>query len=106
MDFWSAEDSKQNSVDVLVVMDHFTKLGHAFPYANQTAKQVARKLWDHIFCAYGFPERIDTDQGANFESGFESGGLQSYLSYQELLNRIPQHTSQWATEELNCLIGP
>lgn len=30
LDFWSAEDSKQHSVDVLVVTDHFTKLAHAF----------------------------------------------------------------------------
>lgn len=29
IDFWSAEDSKQHSVDVLVVTDHFTKLAHA-----------------------------------------------------------------------------
>ncbi|KAJ8010022.1 hypothetical protein DPEC_G00070650 [Dallia pectoralis] len=68
MDFWSAEDSKQRSVDVLVVTDHFTKLAHAFPCANQTAKQVAKKLWDNVFCVYGFPERIHSDQGANFES--------------------------------------
>lgn len=68
MDFWSAEDSKQQSVDVLVVTDHFTKLAHAFPCANQTAKQVAKKLWDNVFCVYGFPERIHSDQGANFES--------------------------------------
>ena len=68
LDFWSAEDNKQRSVDVLVVTDHFTKLAHAFPCMNQTAKQVAKKLWDHVFCVYGFPERIHTDQGANFES--------------------------------------
>lgn len=68
IDFWSAEDSKQRSVDVLVVTDHFTKLAHAFPCANQTAKQVAKKLWDNVFCIYGFPERIHSDQGANFES--------------------------------------
>lgn len=68
MDFWSAEDSNQRSVDVLVVTDHFTKLAHAFPCANQTVKQVARKLWDNVFCVYGFPERIHADQGANFES--------------------------------------
>lgn len=68
MDFWSAEDSKQRSVDVLVVTDHFTKLAHAFPCANQTAKQVAKKLWDNVFCVYGFPERIHSDQGTNFES--------------------------------------
>ena len=68
MDFWSAEDSKQRSVDVLVITDHFTKLAHAFPCANQTAKQVAKKLWDNVFCVYGFPERIHSDQGTNFQS--------------------------------------
>ncbi|KAJ0001787.1 hypothetical protein NQD34_001583 [Periophthalmus magnuspinnatus] len=68
LDFWSAEDSKQHSVDVLVITDHFTKLAHAFPCPDQTAKQVAKKLWDHVFCVYGFPERIHSDQGANFES--------------------------------------
>ncbi len=68
LDFWSAEDSKQRSVDVLVVTDHFTKLAHAFPCVNQKAKQIAKKLWDHVFCIYGFPTRIHTDQGTNFES--------------------------------------
>ncbi len=68
LDFWTAENGKKCSVDVLVVTDHFTKLAHAFPCANQSAKQVARKLWDRVFCVYGFPSRIHTDQGANFES--------------------------------------
>ncbi|XP_077091870.1 protein NYNRIN-like [Siphateles boraxobius] len=68
LDFWSAEDSKQRSVDVLVVTDHFTKLAHAFHGVNQKAKQIAKKLWDHVFCIYGFPTRIHTDQGTNFES--------------------------------------
>uniref|UniRef100_A0A3Q3JX63 Gypsy retrotransposon integrase-like protein 1 n=1 Tax=Monopterus albus TaxID=43700 RepID=A0A3Q3JX63_MONAL len=68
MDFWSVEDSKQRSVDVLVITDHFTKLAHAFPCANQTAKQIAKKLWDCVFCVYGFPERIPSDQGTNFGS--------------------------------------
>lgn len=65
---WSAEDNKQRSVDVLVVTDHFTKLAHAFPCGNQTARQVAKKLWDNVFCVYGFPERLHSDQGTNFES--------------------------------------
>ncbi len=55
-------------MDVLVVTDHFTKLAHAFPCVNQKAKQIAKKLWDHVFCIYGFPTRIHTDQGTNFES--------------------------------------
>lgn len=73
LDFWSAENSKQDSVDVLVVTDHFTKLAHAFPCTNQTAKQVTKKLWDHVFCVYGFPERFHSDQGANFESELMRG---------------------------------
>ncbi|KAK9977063.1 hypothetical protein ABG768_018884, partial [Culter alburnus] len=68
IDFWSAEDRHNKSVDVLVITDHFTKLAHAFPCQNQSAKSVAKKLWDGFFCLYGFPQRIHSDQGANFES--------------------------------------
>ncbi|KAL2091608.1 hypothetical protein ACEWY4_013871 [Coilia grayii] len=68
IDFWSAEDASGKSVDVLVVTDHFTKMAHAYPCHDQSAKQVARMLWDRYFCVYGFPERIHADQGANFES--------------------------------------
>ncbi|KAG1937129.1 retrotransposable element [Pimephales promelas] len=68
IDFWSAEDKHNKSVDVLVITDHFTKLAHAFPCRNQCAKSVAKKLWDGFFCIYGFPQRIHSDQGANFES--------------------------------------
>ncbi|KAJ8396768.1 hypothetical protein AAFF_G00013670 [Aldrovandia affinis] len=76
IDFWSAEDKNKSSVDVLVATDHFTKMTYAFPCRNQTAKQVARKLWDCVFCVYGFPERIHSDQGASFESELVSELLQ------------------------------
>lgn len=66
IDFWTAEDSRNKSVDVLVVTDHFTKLAHAFCCSNQSARSVAKKLWDNYFCYYGFPERVHSDQGANF----------------------------------------
>ena len=68
IDFWTAEDSNNKSVDVLVVTDHFTRLAQAFPCRDQCAKQVAKQLWDKYFCIYGFPERIHSDQGASFES--------------------------------------
>lgn len=67
IDFWSAEDSRNKSIDVLVITDH-TRMAQAFPCKDQTAKQVARVLWDRYFCVFGFPERIHSDQGANFES--------------------------------------
>uniref|UniRef100_A0A8C5DFV4 Integrase catalytic domain-containing protein n=1 Tax=Gouania willdenowi TaxID=441366 RepID=A0A8C5DFV4_GOUWI len=43
-------------------------MAQAFLCRDQTAKQVARVLWDRYFCVFGFPERIHSDQGANFES--------------------------------------
>lgn len=68
IDFWSAEDSANRSLDVLVATDHFTKMAHAFLCPNQSAKAVAHQLWNNYFCVYGFPKRLHSDQGANFES--------------------------------------
>uniref|UniRef100_A0A3B1KC70 Gypsy retrotransposon integrase-like protein 1 n=1 Tax=Astyanax mexicanus TaxID=7994 RepID=A0A3B1KC70_ASTMX len=68
IDFWSAEDLHNKSVDVLVITDHFTRLSQAFVCKDQSAKQVAKVLWDRYFCIYGFPERIHSDQGPSFES--------------------------------------
>ncbi|KAJ8403677.1 hypothetical protein AAFF_G00350030 [Aldrovandia affinis] len=69
-------DSSNKSVDVLVVTDHFTKLAQAYPCSNQSAKVVARQLWNNFFCTYGFPERVHSDQGANFESSLIAEMLQ------------------------------
>ncbi|KAJ8405695.1 hypothetical protein AAFF_G00316750 [Aldrovandia affinis] len=76
IDFWSAEDSSNKSVDVLVVTDHFTKLAQVYPCPNQLAKVVARQLWNNFLCTYGFPERVHSDQGANFESSLIAEMLQ------------------------------
>lgn len=59
IDFWSAEDSRGKSVDILVVTDHFSKMAHAFKCQNQSASH---------FSIYGFPERSHSNQVANFES--------------------------------------
>lgn len=44
IDFWSAEDSSNKFLDVLVVTDHFTKLAQAYLCPNQSAKAVAHQL--------------------------------------------------------------
>lgn len=49
VDFWLVEGSNDKSVDVLVITDHFTRLVHAFHCQDQTAKKVAKKLWDNFF---------------------------------------------------------
>ncbi|KAL2104350.1 hypothetical protein ACEWY4_001218 [Coilia grayii] len=51
INFWSAED-KNKSMYVPVITDHFTKLAHTFPCQDQTAKGVAKKLWDNFFYVY------------------------------------------------------
>lgn len=56
---------KQN---VLMVLDHFTKFASAILTKDQTAKTVAKALWEKFFMTYGFPKRILSDQGRDFES--------------------------------------
>ena len=94
IDFWSAEDSRNKSVDVLVITDHFTRMAQAFPCKDQTAKQVARVLWDRYFCVFGFPERIHSDQGANFESML----ISELLRVSGVGGRTQPPTIQWETE--------
>ncbi|KAL2104330.1 hypothetical protein ACEWY4_001198 [Coilia grayii] len=104
IDFWSAEDKNNKSVDVLVVTDHFTKLAHAFPCQDQTAKKVAKKLWDNFFCVYGFPTRLHSDQGASFES-------ELIAELMELAGVQKSHTSPYhpmgngGTERFNRTLG-
>lgn len=76
IDFWSAEDHNNKSVDVLMITDHFTRLAQAFRCRDKSAKQVARVLWDKYFCVFGFPERLHSDQGESFESQLISELLQ------------------------------
>ena len=47
---------------------HFTHYAQAFVIKMQTANVVANKLWERFFSHYGFPEKIPSDQGQNFES--------------------------------------
>ena len=55
-------------VNVLVIMDHFTRYAQAHITSSQKACTVAKTLWDQFFVHYGFPEKILSNQGRNFES--------------------------------------
>ncbi|PIK50134.1 hypothetical protein BSL78_12979 [Apostichopus japonicus] len=68
MDYLSLEQSKGGYENILVVTDHFTKYVQAFPTKNQTVRSTARVLFDNLFVHYGFPTRLHSDQGRNFES--------------------------------------
>ena len=69
MDFLTIESPKTDkNINVLIVTDHFMQYAQAFVTRSQTASVVANTLWEHFFSNYGFPEKILSDQGRNFES--------------------------------------
>lgn len=84
--------------------DHFTRLAQAFPCKNQSAKEVARVLWDEYFCIYGFPERIHSDQGTSFESNLISELLR--VSCVKKSHTTPYHPmGNGAVERFNRTLG-
>ena len=68
MDFLSIEPDSKNKKDILVVTDHFTKYAMAIPTRDQQASTVAKSMLEHFLVHYGFPERLHSDQGRDFES--------------------------------------
>ena len=68
LDYLKIEPSKGNIENVLVITDHFTRYVQAFPSKTQTALATAKLLWNNFILHYGFPSKIITDQGRNFES--------------------------------------
>ena len=68
LDYLTIELSKGNIENVLIVTHHFTRYAQAYPSKTQTALATAKLLWDNIIIHYGFPTRIISDQGHNFES--------------------------------------
>lgn len=68
MDFLSIEPDSKNTKDVLVITDFFTKYAVAVPTTNQKSRTVAKALWENFIVHYGIPEKLHSDQGADFES--------------------------------------
>ena len=68
IDFLSFEMSRGGYENILVITDHYTHFAQAFATKNQTARTTAKVLFDNFICHYGFPSRLHSDQGRNFES--------------------------------------
>ena len=69
IDFLSLERLKGGFKNILVLTDHFTRFEQTFPTRNKLAKTTAKVLFENFIVHYGFPARLLSGQGWNFESG-------------------------------------
>jgi hypothetical protein len=53
---------------MFIAMDHFSKWAEAKPIRNHTAQNVVFCILFNIISRFGTPQRMLTDQGAEFES--------------------------------------
>uniref|UniRef100_A0A669F658 Gypsy retrotransposon integrase-like protein 1 n=1 Tax=Oreochromis niloticus TaxID=8128 RepID=A0A669F658_ORENI len=68
MDYLSLEPDNRDTRNILVVTDHFTKFAVAVPTKDQKSRTIAKALWENFIVHYGFPSRLLSDQGRDFES--------------------------------------
>ena len=68
IDYLCLERSKGRIENILVITDHFTRHAQAIPTRNQSAYTTAKALYENFFVHYGFPAKIHSEMGANFES--------------------------------------
>eukprot|EP00731_Ephydatia_muelleri_P010889 Em0005g1475a len=69
--------STKNNRYLLVIQDYFTKWADARPLPDQTAIQITAELVK-LFCTYGVPEIVHSDQGRNFESSIVQSTLDAF----------------------------
>ena len=89
LDYLKIEPSKGNIENVLVITDHFTRYAQAFPSKNSDSFNHSQIVVDNFMLHYGFPEKIISDQGRNFES--ELIGHLCQLAGVQKLRTSPYH---------------
>jgi len=67
VDILEVPTSRHNNRYLLVIQDYMTKWVEAIPIPNQTAATITKELIA-VFCRYGIPDILHSDQGRNFES--------------------------------------
>lgn len=68
MDFVGPMPKAEGFAYVLTVVDHFSRWAITIPTFNMEAATVAQCLIDHVFCRYGLPNRLLSDNGTQFRS--------------------------------------
>ena len=87
------------NTQLLVVVDHFSKWVELFPLTKATAPKIATILENEIFCRYGSPKRILSDNGTNFRSKCLRQLCSAWGITQKFLS--PYHPQSNITERIN-----
>ena len=110
MDFLSLEMTAGGFEHILFITDHFTRYAQDIPTKNQSAKTTARILFDDFNCHYGFPARLHSDQGRNFEGevikelcSIASIDKSRTIPYHPMGNGMPERFNQTLLNMLDIL---
>lgn len=66
IDIVSATHTQSGYSKILTVLDLFTRYVLAIPLRRATAREVGGALFTNLFCRFGKPERIHSDEGKEF----------------------------------------
>ena len=113
VDFTSIEtmmelDQPPNMVNLLVFCNHFMKHVMAYVTPNQTAKIVAKFLWQRYISIWRALAKLLSDWGANFESNMVRDLCMLMAIWK--VRTSPYHAKtngqvEWAHQMLMCMIG-
>jgi hypothetical protein len=62
----SGVTSKGNYTKILTIIDLFTRYVMAIPLHHATAQEIGDALFNHLYCRFGKPQRIHSDEGREF----------------------------------------
>ena len=60
------EESKDGHTVILTVLDLFTRWVLAIPMKRASGEEVSRALFKHVFCMFGKPKEVISDNGSEF----------------------------------------
>ena len=68
MDYMKMDVCQGGFKYILVITDHFTRFAQAYATRSNKSRPAADKLFNHFILQFGYPKRIHTDQGQEFNS--------------------------------------
>jgi hypothetical protein len=81
-------ETSRGNKHILVCTDHFTKFTEAYPLKDKTSDAIAEVLVTQIFCRYGAPNQLLTDQAPDFTN-------EILMKIYDYLNITKQRTSAY-----------